>query len=203
MEKSREHIIHFLKQFQKGKTQLPEIKVGETVDKNNLVKKFKFEFERAGGVFIKTTPEKIYDDLSKIIFSENARKIFAESFERGIDDIIKSLQADQIITQPHSEKHLSEVDVSITGCDFLVAETGTIVFIHNEKRFKSSLLLPRIHIVIAQENKICPTFEELFAQVGGNFDSILLITGPSRTADIEKVIVQGVHGPQKIYLLLI
>lgn len=203
MEKSREQIIHFLKQFQSKKTQLPEIKVSEIANKSELWEKFKYEFERAGGIFIKTTPEKIYDDLSKIIYSENVKKIFAENFGQGIDDVIKSLQIDQIITQPHSEKHLGEVDASITGCDFLIAETGTIAFIHNERRFKSSLLLPRIHIVIAKESKICSTFEEFSAQIGKDFDSVFLVTGPSRTADIEKVIVRGVHGPQKVYLLLL
>lgn len=175
----------------------------ETVFKTDIIERFKFEFERVGGIFIKTTPQKIFDDISSIITSENITRVFIEKFEDEIDNILKNLPLTQIITQPHSIEQLAQIDASVTGCDFLIAETGTIVFIHNENRFKSSLLLPRIHIVIANVEKFCPTFEDLFTKIGKNFDSIFMVTGPSRTADIEKVIVLGVHGPQKVYLLLI
>ncbi len=168
-----------------------------------LIEKFKFEFERVGGVFIKTSHKKVLDDISNIITIENVNQIFVEKFENEIDEVLKNLPVSQIITQPHSVEQLASVDASITGCDFLIAETGTIVFTHKENRFKSSLLLPRIHIVIADTKKFCPTFEEFFTKIDKNFDSIFMVTGPSRTADIEKVIVLGVHGPQKIYLLLI
>ncbi len=173
--------------------------VGET----DLIERFKFEFERVGGIFIETTPQEIFNNISSIITAENITRVFIEKFENEIDDILKNLSVTQIITQPHSIEQLAQIDASITGCDFLVAETGTIVFIHKENMFKSSILLPRIHIIIANREKICSTFEELFAKTEGNFDSIFMVTGPSRTADIEKVIVPGVHGPQKVYLLLI
>lgn len=168
-----------------------------------IVERFKFEFERVGGIFIKTSREKVFNDISNIITVENVNRVFIEKFGNEIDKILKNLPVGQIITQPHSVEQLAQVDASITGCDFLIVETGTIVFIHRENRFKSSLLLPRIHIVIADVGKFCPTFEELFTKIGGRFDSILMVTGPSRTADIEKVIVLGVHGPQKVYLLLL
>lgn len=172
--------------------------------KNNLIDKFKLEFERVDGILIKTTPEKIHDELCRIISLENIRKVFLEEgFEQEVDNAIKSLRVDLLTTQLCSKEQLAEIDASITACDFLIAETGTIALIHEKNRLKSSLLLPKIHIVIANENKIIPDFGELFAQIGKDFDSILLITGPSRTADIEKVIVKGVHGPQKLYLLLI
>lgn len=199
---SREQILKLLKQNQTNKTPLPKIDTTALLDVD-LVEKFKFEFERVGGIFIKTAFNRIFDEISKIITTENLRKIYAENFDNEINTIIKNLQVDEIITQPHSYRQISIVDASITSCDFLIAETGTIVFIHRDEKFKSAVLLPRVHIIIAKEKQIVGTLEEVFSISGGNFDSIFLITGPSRTADIEKVIVQGVHGPQKVYLIIV
>ncbi len=199
---SREQIIKLLKARQTNKTPLPELKTTPLADAD-LVEKFKFEFERAGGILIKASFDEIFDALSKIITMENLRKIYAENFDDEINSIIKNLQIDEIITQPHSHRQISLVDASITSCDFLIAETGTIVFIHRDEKFKSSVLLPRVHIIIARNEQIVGTLGEVFSLIGKNFDSIFLITGPSRTADIEKVIVRGVHGPQKVYLILV
>ncbi len=199
---SREQILKLLKLHQTNKTPLPKIEATASLDAD-LVEKFKFEFERVGGIFIKTTIDEISDTLSKIVAEKNLRKIYAENFDNEINTIIKNLQVDEIITQPHSYRQISIVDASITSSDFLIAETGTIAFIHRDEKFKSAVLLPRIHIVIAREEQIVGTLEEVFSIVGGNFDSIFLITGPSRTADIEKVIVRGVHGPQEVYIILV
>ena len=175
--------------------------MGERTEK--LIERFKLEFERVGGVFIMAKKDQILPILNQTLKVENAEKIFVEKFDDELSDILKQLDAKQIITQAHSEKQLAEVDASITGCDYLIAETGTIVFIHNEKRFKSSILLPRVHIVIAKSEQIYESLEHVFEKMDKKFDSIFLVTGPSRTADIEKVIVKGVHGPQMVYLILI
>lgn len=200
---AREQIFKVLKAWKKANFPLPEIKSGDAFEKFDLVAKFKIEFESVGGIFIKSKFEKVFDEVSKIINDEKIDKIFIESFGNELDDFLKNLPVKQIITQPHSAKQIAEVDASITGCDFLIAETGTIVLKHTLNRFKSSALLPRVHIVVANEGQIFGTLEEVFAQIDEKFDSLLLITGPSRTADIEKVIVRGVHGPQKVYLILI
>ncbi len=198
----REQILKVLKQRKKENFPLPKIKSINLPQNFDLVEKFKIEFESVGGIFIKSKFEKVFDEVSRIVNDEEIDKIFIESFKNELDDALKNLPVKQIITQPHSTKQIADVDASITGCDFLIAETGTIVLKHNPNRFKSGALLPRIHIVIASEKQIFRTLEEVFAQTGGKFDSLLLITGPSRTADIEKVIVKGVHGPQKVYLIL-
>jgi len=201
--KARDQIIKLIKQNEGRETTLPEISIKSISSGVDLVEKFKFEFERAGGIFIRTKLVGIFDEVSKILQDEKVDKIFIENFGNELDDIFKSLPVKQIIMQPHSKEQIAQVDASITGCDFLIAETGTIAFIHRENRFKSGALLPRLHIVIANEGQIYETLGEVLVHTGGKFDSILLITGPSRTADIEKVIVQGVHGPQKVYLILI
>ena len=97
-----------------------------------------------------------------------------------------------------------DADASITGCSFLVAETGTICFVHEDGKYKSSVLLPPVHITIAFEEQMLETFDDVFERIKEkNFSSLIFITGPSKTADIEKIIVTGVHGPGKVYLVLV
>jgi L-lactate dehydrogenase complex protein LldG len=199
---TRDQIFKALKGRKKKNFSLPEIKSISAFQKFDLVQKLKIEFESAGGIFIRSKFEKVFDEVSKIINDEKIDKIFIESFDNELDNLLKNLPAKQIMIQPHSVKQIAEVDASITGCDFLIAETGTIVLKHTSNRFKSGALLPRVHIVIANEGQIFGTLEEVFSRIDEKFDSLLFITGPSRTADIEKVIVRGVHGPQKVYLIL-
>lgn len=199
---TREQIFKVLKQRKKENFPLPEFKPTSLFQKFDLVEKFKVEFESVGGIFIKSKFEKVFDEVLNIINTEKIDKIFIDNLGNELDNTLKNLPVKQIITKPHSAKQISDIDASITSCDFLIAETGTIVLKYSSSRFKSAALLPRIHIVIANEKQIFGTLEEVFAQIGREFDSILLITGPSRTADIEKVIVKGVHGPQKVYLIL-
>ncbi len=199
---ARDQIFKVLKGRKKENFPLPEIKSISAFQKFDLVEKFKVEFESVGGIFVGSKFEKVFDDVSKIINDEKIDKIFIENFGNELDNLFKNLPAKRIMTQPHSVKQIAEIDASITGCDFLIAETGTIVLKHTSNRFKSGALLPRVHIVIANEGQILGTLEEIFYQIDEKFDSLLFITGPSRTADIEKVIVKGVHGPQKVYLIL-
>lgn len=92
--------------------------------------------------------------------------------------------------------------VALTGATFLIAETGTI-------GIQSDLvasLLPEHHIVLAMTDQLYPTLEALVAQRPDFMVDIpytTLITGPSRTADIEKTLVLGAHGPGRLTVILL
>jgi L-lactate dehydrogenase complex protein LldG len=173
-----------------------------------LIDKFRFEFERVDGKFLKCKMEKLHDTIEGIVLSEGIKKVFIDKFDDKLAKVLDNLTLEKISPGLSGEPKnlLSNVDASITRCDYLIAETGTIVFIHSSGRFKSSVLLPKVHITVAFKIQILESFNTLFDKLLHlkKFpDSILLITGPSRTADIEKVIVRGVHGPQKVYVVLV
>ena len=90
----------------------------------------------------------------------------------------------------------------------LIAETGTVVFVSSENQPRSILLLPETLVIVAQRNVLAASMEEIVdrlqrRQVLSERSCVIFMTGPSRTSDIEKILVKGVHGPRRIVTLLL
>jgi L-lactate dehydrogenase complex protein LldG len=98
--------------------------------------------------------------------------------------------------------------VGISGVDCLIAETGTIALLARPEEPRSLSLLPPVHIAIATRGQIVPDLFDLFERQdwperGGPPSCLSLITGPSKTGDIELRLVTGVHGPGEVHVILI
>lgn len=98
----------------------------------------------------------------------------------------------------------------ITGCDFAIAATGTLVLSSGPGRSRMASLLPPVHIAIVRAGQLIPRLEDWVAGRYGNklqdfrtASNITLITGCSRTADIEMSPVFGVHGPLEFHVVLV
>lgn len=96
--------------------------------------------------------------------------------------------------------------VGITGCFCAIAETGTLVLLSGPDTPAATSLLPETHVAIVQASRIVWTMEDAFARVRAERGSLpralSLVSGPSRTADIEQTIVLGAHGPARVHLLI-
>ncbi|ABO48978.1 protein of unknown function DUF162 [Desulforamulus reducens MI-1] len=106
----------------------------------------------------------------------------------------------------------SQTDFGITGADAIIAETGTIALLESEGNVRLTSNLPYNHIVIAGVEKIVPTLEDaltvcrtssIYGLGKDLLNYISFISGPSRTADIEFRMVQGMHGPKEVYVILV
>ena len=101
-------------------------------------------------------------------------------------------------------------DVGLTGVEYAISETGSIIVIPKEGLSRLVSLAPSIHIAVVQPHQIIETLDDLFLfrrlehlrgnDIGSYMNSI---TGPSRTGDIEQVIITGVHGPKEVYMLIL
>ncbi|MEZ5012764.1 MAG: LUD domain-containing protein [Chitinophagales bacterium] len=103
---------------------------------------------------------------------------------------------------------VQDTQVGITMCEALVARTGSILLSSRQPNGRTMPIYPEVHLVIASTEQIVADIQDGFALVrkkyNGNFPSMLnLNTGPSRTADIEKTLVLGAHGPRAVYVFLI
>ena len=103
---------------------------------------------------------------------------------------------------------LATCDASITGCEMLVARTGSIVLSSAEQHGRTASVYAPVHICIAYTNQLVYDVKDalqlLKEKYAGNIPSfITFASGPSRTADIEKTLVTGVHGPKEVYLFLV
>lgn len=85
-----------------------------------------------------------------------------------------------------------------------IAETGSVVLISSPEEPRARSLLPDVHVTLLREDRIVPGLDELFDAVGSALPSALaIVTGPSRSADIEQRLTVGVHGPGEVHVVLV
>jgi L-lactate utilization protein LutC len=96
-------------------------------------------------------------------------------------------------------------EIGITGIDHVIAETGTLALTTRPDQPRSASLLPPFHIAVAHRRQILPDLFDLFTGrwKEGLPACLSLITGPSKTGDIELRLVTGVHGPGEVHLVLV
>ena len=114
-------------------------------------------------------------------------------------------------TRDAVRRRMAASGLGITGADYAVAETGSVIVLPRKGLSRLVSVVPPVHLAIARPSDIIGTLDDLFIlrrleyhTNGGDMGSYLnFITGPSRTADIEQTIVVGVHGPRAVHLVLL
>ena len=108
--------------------------------------------------------------------------------------------------------YVARATIGITGANAIAAEEGAILLLHNEGNIIEVAMRPEKHIVLAGIDKIYPNLEEAinmvrlqtFYATGSSITSFInIVSSPSQTADIEKQLIRGVHGPKEICLILV
>ena len=107
---------------------------------------------------------------------------------------------------PFDKHELEKCPVGITECDALVAHTGSVAVTTQSAGGRALSILPPHHVVLARQDQLVPGLPDAFAllraRYGAAFPSMIsFITGPSRTGDIERILVLGAHGPKKLTIL--
>jgi L-lactate dehydrogenase complex protein LldG len=125
----------------------------------------------------------------------------------GIEPALSELNIARI---QGSDADVATTDAGITGCDWAIAATGTLVLSSGAGKPRMASLLPAVHIAIVTTDKLIPRLEDyIAAQRAGRLgvfrrsSAVTLITGCSRTSDIEMHPVFGVHGPLELHVILI
>lgn len=97
--------------------------------------------------------------------------------------------------------------LGITGCYCAIAETGTLVFLSGADTPTATLLLPDTHVAVVRADRVVSGMEEAFGLIRAECSTlpraVNMISGPSRTGDIEQTIVLGAHGPYRVHILLV
>ncbi len=156
---------------------------------------FAEEFVQLQGKFAFCTDEKdMLQQLQNLIKEKQWTKIYCNE--------------DKWNTAFSNTINLPTCDVSITGCEFLVARTGTIVMSAAQQSGRTVSVYAPVHICIAYTNQVVYDIKDalqlLKEKYTGNMPSLITFaSGPSRTADIEKTLVTGVHGPKEVYCFLV
>ena len=116
----------------------------------------------------------------------------------------KALGLPTLVTNAGYDKHeLEKCDVGISECDALIAQTGTVLVTSRSSGGRALSCLPPHHVVLARRDQLVADLPAALALVkqryGANYPSMIsFITGPSRTGDIERMLVLGAHGPKQL-----
>ncbi len=103
---------------------------------------------------------------------------------------------------------VASCDAAITSCEFLVARTGSMVMSSAQQSGRTVSVYAPVHICIAYTNQLVYDIDEALIALREEYaeqlpSMVTLATGPSRTADIEKTLVVGVHGPKEVFCFLV
>jgi L-lactate dehydrogenase complex protein LldG len=112
------------------------------------------------------------------------------------------------VAEGYDKRALETCDAGLSECETLIAQTGSACVTSRSSGGRALSVLPPHHVVVARESQLVPdlsaAYEHLALRYGTEYPSFIsFISGPSRTGDIERILVLGAHGPRKLTILLI
>lgn len=164
---------------------------------------FAEEFSKLTGQFIFCeTIKEFVVSLNVLSLEKKWENLFC--WNHSLQDIFKKFDFNKC----RDGNNIETADAGITTCEALIARTGTILLSSKQASGRSLPIFPPVHIVAANTDQLVfdskDALQRLMQKYRGRLPSMIsLATGPSRTADIEKTLVLGAHGPKEVYVFLI
>ena len=176
------------------------------MDRNLYVPTFVQRFEKlAGKAFVVPDTQSVVPQLSELL---NGKRVVASNAPYLQDCGITNLPQ---VTSGFTDRDAlrdacAAAGIGITSADYALAETGTLVMLSSREEARLVSLLPPVHVAVVPRSRILANLDELLTRLpkpAEQTSAMVLITGPSRTADIEQILVRGVHGPGEIYAVIV
>jgi L-lactate dehydrogenase complex protein LldG len=188
-------------------------------DPNSIVNRFRREAENlAVNVYLARDEDEATATVMGILKAVEATRVLAWAESAiGLPGLPQELTKAKIETvsqevpfdlqlRPARLAEMASAQAGITGAAAGLADSGSLVLSHGPSRGRLASLLPPVHIAVLRRSAIIGSFAELLEkqpslpEVSSN---LVLITGPSRTADIEMTLSRGVHGPKDVHIILV
>ncbi|MGA3190062.1 MAG: lactate utilization protein [Bryobacteraceae bacterium] len=157
-------------------------------------------------VLLREAPKEfLVEQFTRALEALGGQVVVVKTTEEAQAAVDKALNGRTFIqsTRTFSREEVAATEVGITSADYALADTGSLVIFH-EPRLLS--LLPPCHIAVIEESRIVASLDDVFRLrplPAEESSAMVVITGPSRTADIEMRLVRGVHGPGEIHVIII
>ncbi|MBL7745724.1 MAG: lactate utilization protein [Chitinophagaceae bacterium] len=204
---SKENILKKIRKALSHSTPLPFPKSEGTESvflplQQEMAVEFAEQFSKLQGRFVYCINEQeLAFQLTSLIKKQDWNKVFCVE-DKLVASVASQLEDRLVRTD------LANCDVSITGCECLVARTGTMVLSAAQQSGRTVSVYAPVHICIAYTRQLVYDVKDGLQLVKDKYGEqlpslISFATGPSRTADIEKTLVVGVHGPKEVYLFLV
>jgi len=164
---------------------------------------FAEEFTAAAGQFVFCEDEVQFIDILLNLSEERKwRKVYC--WEPGLKDILQKYDYPFFET----DKDFDQAQVGLTLCEALISRNGSIMLSNAAAAGRRLSIYPPVHIVLAYTSQIVPDLKDAFKLIKTKYGNqlpsmVTTVTGPSRTADIEKTLVMGAHGPKELFVFLL
>ncbi len=164
---------------------------------------FAQEFIKTAGKFVYCSDDKEFAETLGSLITQNQWKS-VHCLDKGLSDLLSG----ESIMVTNDEKSFANMKAGLTPCEYLIARLGSIMVSTAHASGRRMNVFPEIHLVYAKASQLVPDLKDalkaLKEKYGQDLPSMInLITGPSRTADIEKTLVMGAHGPKEVYVFLV
>ena len=164
---------------------------------------FAQEFIKVGGKFVYCGNDKEFSETLESLMNENKWPAL-----HCTETAVQSILERHGILFTTDEDSFMESRVGITRCEYLVARLGSVMVSSAHASGRRMNVFPEFHLVYARASQLVPDLKDALLgmkkRYGQDLPSMInLITGPSRTADIEKTLVMGAHGPKELYVFLV
>jgi len=209
---SRTQILERIRSGLRTKAPVPpkpkDGRVFSPLSPTDLVSRFEKELLMLKGEFHQATSETDAQNWIRDIITKNNFQRVTAAPDAHVRQVIASLKVNITQTQDQYGSALKNCDLSITPCSYLIARTGSVVITTDTGYGRAFSVLPHAHLVVARKQQLLPDLADAYHQLRQEHHNqwpslISIITGPSRTADIEKILVLGAHGPKKLFVLLL
>lgn len=192
----------------------PNLPVTPAARRTELISQFGHELEQVDGHFMGVmSPRDVGKKLKALIGEIRPGTVaVGEAVALDFGPIMKTLERSGIeVVRCSGEKdqpphilreRLAQCDLAVVEAHYGIAATGTLVVVATSQRPSSLTLLPPANFLMVEAKRILPDIAAVLSALGAGTiveHRVAFITGPSRTADIEKRIVLGVHGPKDVY----
>lgn len=164
---------------------------------------FAEELLNVNGEFVFCQNEKeCVESIKELVLQSGWENVFC------FEETLKTMFDKHQFIHYETSADITKADAGIVLCEALVARTGSILISSKQASGRTLPIYPTYNIVVASTKQLVPDISDAFALVrkkyDGNMPSMInLATGPSRTADIEKTLVLGAHGPRAVFVFLI
>ena len=172
------------------------------------VERFKQALEAvAGKCFVVGDEAGAAEVVRQIVEQRNSQRVaVSDSPLAGRVVSLAALPAE--VLENAAVENLFESDLGVTGAQWGVAETGTLVLESDKERHRLASLVPAAHVAVVEARNVRQTLGEVLREIGGGgaealSRAVTFVTGPSRTSDIELTLAIGVHGPGELYVIIV
>jgi L-lactate dehydrogenase complex protein LldG len=147
--------------------------------------------------------------VAEIVSSYKASRVLLTPEEPLTADLERAVEeaGAQVSWWPQAGRDAAETaDLSVTGALWGIAETGTVVVSSAHPGGRAPSLLPTVNVAVVAASRVVDTVATLFQRLGAlpqRPSNLVLVTGPSKTGDIENILVQGVHGPKEQHAIVV